>query len=590
MDKSIAQDEIESTARAHNAPDLWDKHWTEEGDESWRAQALKQVYHRVSQLVGQADPSTPILDIGGGRGLLADKLVADHSVSVTVADHSGSALEAAAEKGHPTLSIDLEDLTLRLPSASVIISTEVLEHLSTNARGILLEEMSQRAPSTIVSVPNNRLGPDEEPQHTIKFTAMMLKRLLKRFWRDVRIEVMGPYLVGVCGELAQKGFTMSVCLPVRDEGRDLEPTLATFRAVADELVVGIDPRTKDNTREVAEEYADVVFYLENPMGEPGSKGYMGEDGINFAHVRNQVSACCTSEWIFMTEGHERLGSGRDTLLRLDEVVPQQARVGFVFRTGEGQRWMFPWLYRNHPDMVWKRPVHNVLDFPEGTYAVYLPQVLTVHERHDDRGRERASQRRAQNRRQLMDDWRTERNVNSLFYLGQEWRDMDPIRAIEHLDTFLAVSNNGVQKYQARLILAKESWRAGKKEQARQYLMGCTDDDWTRTEHWVWLGDIAYADGDFEKAYRFYAYAATTIGEAPMTMWWIDLCYYSYAPAQRIAMVCGELGRVEEALAWATRARELLPPDSPAEAFEEADTNITILQEAIDAAHKTGRHH
>lgn len=594
MEESIAR-ETEAAARAANASDLWDKHWAEEGDESWRAEALKEVYHRVTQLVGQSDPDkNHILDIGGGRGLLADKLKASFgdAIRTTVMDHSEAALEAARAKGHGTIVLDLEAAPESIPVADIHVSTEVMEHLSARTRIAVLEMMSTRSASAIISVPNNRLGPDEEPQHTIKFTAMHLKRTLKQHWQHVRIEVMGPYLLAVCGELAEKDFTMSVCLPVRDEGRDLDSTLASFRVVADELVVGIDPRTTDNTWEVAEEYADVVFYLEHPMGEPDTKGYMGKDGINFAHVRNQCSAKCTSDWIFMTEGHERLGSGRDTLLRLTEVVPEQARVGFVFRTGQGQRWAFPWLYRNSPDMVWKRPVHNVLDFPAGTYAVQLPQVMTIHERHEDRGAARAVQRKAQNRRQLMDDWRTEQNVNSLFYLGQEWREMDSKRAIANLDKFLAKSNNGVQKYQARLILAKECWRAGKRADAAQYLMRCTDDDWSRTEHWVWLGDMAMHSGDFEKAYRFYMYSATTIGDAPFTMWWIDLCYYSYVPAQRLAMVCGELGRPDEALAWAQRARVLLPPDSPAEAFEEADGNIMILQEAIDAASKqphTGGH-
>ena len=123
-------------------------------------------------------------------------------------------------------------------------------------------------------------------------------------------------------------------------------------------------------------------------------------------------------------------------------------------------------------------------------------------------------------------------------------------------------------------------------------MGCLEEDWSRTEHWIWLGDIALTEGNYEQAYRFYMYSATTIGDAPFTMWWIDLCYYSYVPAQRLAMVCGELGRPDEALAWAKKARELLPPDSPAGAFEEADNNIKLLQEAIDAASESsyaGRH-
>lgn len=601
MAEPIAQ--IEQAARAANAPDLWDKHWTEEGDETWRAEALKEVYHRILQLAGaiRCDDSVQVVDIGGGRGILAQKLSESQKFRCIVVDHSGEALRSASEKGLVTICTDLEgEHEPAIPEAGLYLCTEVMEHLSAGARERLLARMASGT-SALISIPNNRLGPDEEPQHTIKFTAIQFKRALQEHWEHVRVEVMGPYLLGVCGLMARKTFKLSATLPVRDEGRDLEPTLASLRGIADELVVGIDPRTKDDTWAVAEEYADKVFFLENPMGPPTGhtqrsckacgeekcKLYMGENGINFAWVRNQCTAQCSHEWIFMTEGHERLVSGRDFLLHIDDVVPKQARVGFVMRQGNGQQWAFPWLYRKADDIFWKRPVHNVLDFPEGTYAVMAPQVRTLHERHHERGAERAVQRRAQNRLQLMDDWHTEKNINSLFYLGQEWREMDPARAVQRLDQFLAVSNNGVQKYQARLILAKECMRAGKNEDARQYLLGCTGDDWTRTEHWVWLGDLAFNAGEYEKAYKFYMYSATTVGDAPMTMWWIDLCYYSYVPAQRLAMVCGELGRVEESLAWAQRVRELLPSDSPAEAFEEADRNIMVLQEATDASR---RHH
>ena len=164
----------------------------------------------------------------------------------------------------------------------------------------------------------------------LKFTAMSLKRELSKYWEHVRIEPMGPYLFAACGEVAQKNFTLSACLPVRDEAEDLEKTLASIRGIADQLVVGIDPRTKDKTWEVADKYADLVFHLKDPMGPPEGhtkdhcpvcsksdtddvhaipcKQYMGENGINFAWARNQCIDKCTGDWIFMTEGHEYLES------------------------------------------------------------------------------------------------------------------------------------------------------------------------------------------------------------------------------------------------------------------------------------------
>lgn len=607
MVEAIAQNldmdtrQAEEQARRHNSADLWNRLWQDEGDETWRAQALARVYARVTQLVGRVkcDDGFHIVDVGGGRGILGERLKELRNVlSVTVVDSSDVALAAAAARDLETAQIDLEDN----PDFSALpffddlyVSTECVEHLSARARARLFDEISRSRFGGIISVPNNRLGPDEEPQHTVKYSAVKLKaELVEYFGHDVRIEVHGPYLLAVVGVIAKKAFRLSATLPVRDEGHDLEPTLASLRGIADELVVGIDPRTTDNTWDVAALYADKVFFLVDPQGPPTGhhvqecehcdaaecKEYMGESGINFAWARNQCIEQCTGDWIFMTEGHERIVAGADMLLSLDTVMPKGARVGFVLRQGNGQQWAFPWLFRNVPEIRFKRPVHNVLDFPEGTYCVMLGQVRTLHDRHHERGESRAKQRKAQNRSALLDDWLSRKSEASLFYLGQEWRDIDPTRAIARMEEFLVVSNNGVQRYQARLVLAKEHMLAGRLKEALQVLHGCTADDWSRSEHYIWLGDIAYLNQQYDKARVFYLRAASHIGEPPITVWWIDLAYYSYLPAQRLAMVCGELGQLTEALHWCQRVIELLPDDAPPEAFAEARANVTLLEGAL----------
>jgi 2-polyprenyl-3-methyl-5-hydroxy-6-metoxy-1,4-benzoquinol methylase len=606
MVEAIAQQERdEEQARRHNAADLWDHLWEKEGEDTWRVQALARVYARVQALVGsiQVDDMR-VMDIGGGIGALAEKLLDLPKVGeVTVVDNSEVALELARQRGSALrrpvaqrLDLEVDSLYVAFERVDLFVSTECFEHLSSHTRSIVLDAMTRntgRHAGALISVPNNRLGPDEEPQHAVKFTAMSLKQELQCHFDDVRIEVLGPYLLAVCGPLAQKSYRLSATLPVRDEGHDLEPTLASLRGFADELVVGIDPRTTDNTWDVAAAYADKVFFLRDPMGPPDGhtavecgicngacKEYMGEAGINFAWARNQCIEQCSGEWIFMTEGHERVVAGQDVLRALDVIMPKAARVGFVLRQGNGQQWAFPWLFQNAPDIRFKRPVHNVLDFPEGTFAVTLAQVKTYHDRHPERGATRAKQRRAQNRSALLDDWLSRKSEASLFYLGQEWRDIDVTRALDRLEQFLVVSNNGVQKYQARLVLAKELMIQGRLKEASAVLHACTAEDWSRSEHFLWLGDVAYLAQEFEKARRFYTLAATAIGEPPVTVWWIDLSFYSYLPAQRLAMVCGDLGLYSEALAWCKRVVELLPDDAPPEAFAEARANVTLIEGAL----------
>lgn len=577
--------EVEAQARAANRVDLWDGLWSNKESTDWRKEALARVYTRITRLVPKGGYVT---DVGGGVGHLAERLIEEQGCTVDVWDHSAVALEQARALGADTHRVDLEGGPGWWPvPRQIVVATEVLEHLSAKARLDVLDLLEKGiVGSGLFTVPNNRLGPDEEPQHTIKFTARTFLNLLRGTGQPCRVEVFGPYLLGVVGALAEKKATLSLCLPVRDEERDLEAVLASFRGVADEVVVGVDPRSVDRTREIAEQYADVVFDLIEPRGPEDER--MPEGGFHFSHARNQCVERCTSDWVFMTEGHERLLHGRDTLLALGDVVPEEADIGFVWRRGGNQQWGYPWLFRSRCGFRYERAVHNELRYPSGTKVVHLPQIVTLHERHRENAQARAKQRTMQNRDKLLDDWQTNENAASLFYFAQEIRWEEPEEAAERFQQFLdleAKHTNGLTRYQARLELAKLYMRLDRPQEARATLVPASGDDWTRVEHLIWLGDLAFEDEErpeeerHREALQFYRYAGTVAGEIPFTLWWIDLPSYTYVPAQRLAMCYGHVGRLEEALQWARRVLDLLPDDAPDGVFDEARSNIKLLEEA-----------
>lgn len=584
--------EVETKAREANSVDRWNGIWAEEGTESWRGKALEPVYARIAQLVPKG---AHVADLGGGAGILAQRLYTEREAEVEVWEQSAAA-RALVPVGIDTHDIDLERFRETFPHSrfvngvdehglGVVVATEVLEHLSVGAREEILDfvegMLSVSAGSlAIFSVPNDRLGPDEEPQHTIRWTALEFLTFLRaRFGALARVEVYGPYLLGVVGE--PKGYTLSVTLPVRDEAVDLERTLASFRGVADEIVVGVDPRTTDASREIARKYAEVVFDLVEPRGV-GEDQVMSVDGVHFSWLRNQCVERCSSEWIFMTEGHEELHEGQDALLGLQQLVPQGVQVIWVLRTGQGQQWGYPWLFRRDGGFRYKRATHNELQFPESAAQLVLPVVKTLHFRDHHRELVRREQRRYHNRITLLGDWMKNQSPQSLFYLASEEREHSPEKAIAYLREFLDLKRrNGPMRYHARLILAKTLAIQGDREGAREVLMAATADDWNRSEHWMYLGDLAFEQEHFEEAYEYYRHAAIRIGRVPFTVWWIDLAAYSYLPAIRLAQTCGELGRGEEALYWAKKVRDLLPKDAPEVAFEEALANIALLEDAIN---------
>lgn len=573
---------MSTIARMANSPQAWNKTWSTADQRDWRAVALSDVYDRIVQL---CPPDSIVVDFGGGIGTLAARLQDERDCVATVVEHNRTALDACKAAGVAGWEADLEDGG-ELPHGSVIVATEVLEHLTDTTRRRLLEHAKQGGVA-FFSVPHDRLGPDECQEHTIKWTAKEFLDLMREYFDHCRVEVMGEFMLAVCGVPAVKQYRLSVCFPARDEAEDIAKTLASFRGVADQLVVGVDHRTTDDTFAICEKFCDKVFWITDPRAEHCNEcpEEVPEKGVHFGHIRNECIDKCDGDWIFMCEAHEYLGEGQDVLLNLDKLIPEAARIAYVYREGNGQQWAFPWLFESAPDLRFKRATHNVLDYPAGTYIVKLPQVRTIHERVHHKELTRKEQRKIQNRVTLYRDWLQYRNENSLHYLGAEWREHDPDKAIQFMQQYLREpSKNGAMRYHTRLLLAKQLMirnAPGDMKEAREVLLGAPADDWARTEHWVWLGDVAFEAEDYEEALAFYSYATTTIGRPPFTIWWIDLAHYAWIPAQRMAMTFGALGNGPDALHWAEVVLALLPEDRK-DARAEAEANIETLKEAIEA--------
>ena len=544
-----------TAAQEANAPGAWDEIWSREGGDTWRAQAMAATYDRVCAIVGAGDGA--VVDLGGGIGLLAERLRAA-GWGALVVDHSAAAVRQAQDRGLEARCARVEELEGELVELvgddGWLVATEMIEHLEADVRDRLLEELAAGGVRCMFSVPDNRLGPDEEPQHTIKWTAVEFAAYLRRFFEHVRVECMpGGYLLGVCG--VPKRFTLSVCLPARDEAEDIVRTLATYRGIADEIVVGVDPRTTDDTAELARAYADIVFELDSPTGPPGEQ--VPGDGVHFAHIRNQCIERCSGEWIFMTEAHELLASGVDELLTLDQ-VPAEVEVGFVIRhirdNNRMKCWAHAWLFRNVPHLRYTRSTHNALTIDECAADKWLrlPGVKTLHDRATRREEARAEQRKGQNAADLARDWNENDDLTSLLYLAHQFNAARSPKAITLLRTLLERADeiNTETRYTARLMLARALSYADEYDAAEQVLLQAIGDDWRRIEHWLYLGDIARRDGKLEKAVQFYKYASTRIGDPPFSLYWIEIANYAWEPAQRLAEVLAELGRVGEALAWA----------------------------------------
>jgi glycosyltransferase involved in cell wall biosynthesis len=513
--------------------------------------------------------------------------------------------------------VDFEERP-RLWTGEILLCTEVLEHLTLPAVEHILQH-SQRFSKAFFMVPNACFGPEVEPQHLRQWSAKDFLDLLKTYHPSARVEVFHDpkafqekghrgYLLGICGY--EKQTTLSFTMPVKDEGADIERVLSSFRGVADQIIIGIDDKTTDDTEALAKLYADDVFYFtwEN----------------DFSKARNQCIDRCTCDWVFMSEGHEHLKEGWQVLLQLEE-IPSSIKVLEVRRESENYAWFFPWLFRNHLGIHFKNAVHNELDGYDGTKDVaQAHQIATWHERDLKKAWERAKQRQGMNKQELLRKVR-EGSIRDMYYLGTEYSDLlcstckghgqvldteksngtrvykacpdcqimlvtgknvslgtKPFgvrQAIYWYERFLAASNHRPMplRYQARLSLARWYRQLERYTDAKRVLAEAIIDDATRTEHWLLLGDLCEEQGQIDLATRFYEYASIGIGRPPISHVFLEKSVYTYLPAQKLTSVYAEQGDWENALKWARQVPVLLPEWAPPQAFKEAQHYIDLLE-------------
>jgi tetratricopeptide (TPR) repeat protein len=387
-------------------------------------------------------------------------------------------------------------------------------------------------------------------------------------------------------------------MPVKNEADDIERVLKTFRGACDYLVIGVDDASTDETEAIARLYADEVFHFHWES--------------DFSKARNACIERCrpklaSTDWIFMSEGHEHLEAGLDALLNLD-LIPSRVHVIEVRREDRDHAWMFPWLFRNRPEIYFVNPVHNSLQWNDDySQVAQLPAVRTWHSRSHRNAQERIQQRRQMNRQELAKRLAAHpADSRSCYYLANEWRRDSPDKAIQYYRRYLAMQGrNGPERYQARLSMAEclirrvQSLEELKKDAPSNHverlqqealqevydtLIVASGDDWSRNEHWLYLGDLCARQGNrFEQTMRFYELAAVSINREPLTFMWVEKSNYSWVPAQKLVSVYAEAGMLKEALHWCDRLVDLLPAWAPQEARDEVRehrlTIITKLKEA-----------
>jgi len=173
--------------------------------------------------------------------------------------------------------------------------------------------------------------------------------------------------------------SLALVVIARDEERGLPFTLASARGVADEVVVAVDARTTDGTREAAA--GATVFDLRF------------ED---FAQMRNEAIRRARADWILMLDADEVLEGDPRPLLddRAIWEFPRRHWRDLGRTTPSEEDRFYPdrqaRLFPNLPEVFFERPVHELV---RGFPRRFTDRVVIHHLKEALRGPELLEERR-----------------------------------------------------------------------------------------------------------------------------------------------------------------------------------------------------
>ena len=97
--------------------------------------------------------------------------------------------------------------------------------------------------------------------------------------------------------------TLSLCMIVKDEEDFLKGCIESVKDIVDEIVIGVDSRSKDNTKKIADQLGNIVFDIN-----------WDED---FSKARNLTLQKATSNWILVLDADELIDvDGKKEILKL----------------------------------------------------------------------------------------------------------------------------------------------------------------------------------------------------------------------------------------------------------------------------------
>jgi 2-polyprenyl-3-methyl-5-hydroxy-6-metoxy-1,4-benzoquinol methylase len=175
-----------------------EKHWNERfaSDEYEGSHSTENVFNAILDAI---TPGASVCDVGVGTGLFLKKAREEKKADVFAIDISPVIIDKLKESGINGVVCELPSIPKTNRTFDFITAKAVLEHLKYPRKSIeTLATLLNPGGKLIVSVPNDSLGPEDEPEHFRKYDAQTLREELRDYVNVDSIDVIDNCLVATC--------------------------------------------------------------------------------------------------------------------------------------------------------------------------------------------------------------------------------------------------------------------------------------------------------------------------------------------------------------------------------------------------------
>jgi len=281
--------------------------------------------------------------------------------------------------------------------------------------------------------------------------------------------------------------TISLCMFARDEEATIREAIESVRPLCDEIVIGIDSSSSDDTETIAAEYADVLYQFD----------WNG----SFSDARNLSLEKCTKEWIFIWDAHEWMSPEHVEKLRdkMWQVVDDDCpAVGFKLLMEDGAVGMQTRLLKNNIGWKYNGKVHNQLNSgeidPDGI-SMGFRDIIIEHRPTEENRKIRKKERYEQIERDMGAILKENpEDIRSTFYLASIAHEQLKFqKAVGLYEKYLRLSKDapdGVERYLVTWQMGRCLMALGQEEKAKKVFHDCITMRYEIPLAYVTLGEIA----------------------------------------------------------------------------------------------------